>query len=201
MQPYDIVSKLWIEQCTEVFLKELVRARVKQFEPIEELAQEQPAISRADYVLKAKTPAGTSQVFVLEFLTRWETDKLIDLARYTLFCKRKFRMRMRPVLVLFKPHVRARSLYQDECTTFRFQLLKVYELDGAKVLARRILELYPLIPLMRGGVTLAHEANRRLLESQLPRSKKAELLAVLSVFWGCRTRSRRPKLEENRTRI
>src|SRR5689334_13429569 len=66
MQPYDIVSKLWIEQCTEVFLKELVRARVKQFEPIEELAQEQPAISRADYVLKAKTPAGTSQVFVLE---------------------------------------------------------------------------------------------------------------------------------------
>ena len=68
MQPYDIVSKLWIQQCTEAFLKELVRARIKQFEPVEELAQEQPAISRADYVLRAKTPAGTSQVFVLRGL-------------------------------------------------------------------------------------------------------------------------------------
>ena len=78
MQPYDIVSKLWIEQCSGPFLKELVGARIKQFQPIEELAQEQPAISKADYVLKARTPAGTSQVFVLEFLTRWETGKQLS---------------------------------------------------------------------------------------------------------------------------
>src|SRR5690242_599756 len=104
MQPYDIVSKLWIQQCTGPFLRELLGARIKQFKPIEELAQEQPAISKADYVLKAQTPAGTSQIYVLEFLTRWEMTKLIDFARYVLFCRKRFDLRIRPVLVLFKPH-------------------------------------------------------------------------------------------------
>ena len=186
MQSYDIVSKLWIERCTEAFLKELVGARIKQFEPIEEVAQEQPAISKADYVLKAKTASGARHVFVLEFLTRWDTDKLLDFARYTLFCKKKFRLRNRPVLVLFKPSARARAIYEDECVTFRFQLLKLYEVDAAEVLARGIPELYPLIPLMKGGVALAQRANRALLESELPRSKKADLLAVLRVFLGLR---------------
>jgi hypothetical protein len=194
MQPYDIVSKLWIEQCTEAFLKELVGVRIKQLQPVEEAAQEQPAISKADYVLKVKTRSGARQVFVLEFLTRWETDKLIDLARYTLFCKKKFRLRNRPVLVLFKPSAQARAFYRDECTTFRFQLLKLYQVDGARVLARGVPELYPLIPLMKGGVALAERANRALLESEMPRSKKADLLAVLSVFLGLRDSGRAAKI-------
>jgi hypothetical protein len=126
MQPYDIVSKLWIEQCTEPFLKELVGARIKQFQSIEELAQEQPAISKADYVLKAE----------------------------------------------------------------------LYELAAAGVLARRIPELYPLIPLMKGGVALAEEANRALLESELPRSKKADLLAVLTVFLGLRDKGKAAKVRK-----
>ena len=29
MQPYDIVSKLWIEQCSEAFLKELMRRQLR----------------------------------------------------------------------------------------------------------------------------------------------------------------------------
>jgi flagellar biosynthesis/type III secretory pathway protein FliH len=196
MQPYDIVSKLWIEQCSEAFLKELVGARIKEFQPIEQLAQEQPAISKADYVLKAKTPTGASEVFVLEFLTRWETKKLIDFARYSLFCKKKFGVRIRPVLVLFKAHAQARAFYRDEIATFRFQLLKLYEFEAAKVFARRLPELYPLIPLMKGGVALAEEVNRDLLESELPHSKKADLLAVLSVFLGLRDKGLAAKVRK-----
>ena len=66
-------------------------------------------------------------------------------------------------------------------------------MDAVKIFARRIPELYPLIPLMKGGAALAEQANRALLQSELPRSTKADLLAVLRVFLGLRERCWRRK--------
>jgi hypothetical protein len=89
---YDTVSKLWIERCTGPFLKEMLDLPIRQLEPVEELAQEQPSMAKADSVLKATLADGTKQAFILEFLTRWDEDKLLDLAQYTIFCKKKLRL-------------------------------------------------------------------------------------------------------------
>ena len=186
----DIVSKLWIEQCAEPFLRELLGVKPVSMESLEEIAQEQPSISRADYVFKIKAENNEHSVFLLEFLTHWIDDKLIDLARYTLFCKKKLRLRVYPTLILFNPHFKATPVYRDENTRFRCRLVKMWELDAKKFFRKHIPELYPLIPLMKGGVELAEEVNQALMESNLGRLKKTDLLAVFSTFLGLRDKAK-----------
>jgi hypothetical protein len=127
---------------------------------------------------------------------------LLDLAQYTIFCKKKLRLTTGAVLILFTPHSSARSIYEDESITFRFRLLKLYEMDAGEFFARGIPQLYPLIPLMKGGVELAESANRKLIESDLPELDKTALLAVLSVFLGLRDKEKARKiLKEQRERM
>jgi hypothetical protein len=181
---------------------ELLHLPIQQLEPVEELAQEQPSMAKADSVLKATLADNSKQTFILEFLTRWDEEKLLDLAQYTIFCKKKLRLHTEAVLILFTPHSLARSIYQDESITFRFRLLKLYEMDAGEVFARGIPQLYPLIPLMNGGVELAESANRKLIESDLPDLDKTALLAVLSVFLGLRDKDKARKiLKEQRERM
>ena len=71
---YDTVSKLWIERCTGPFLKEMLNLRIQQLDPVEELAQEQPSMAKADSVLKATLADGTQRALILEFLTRSEWE-------------------------------------------------------------------------------------------------------------------------------
>src|SRR4051812_38323881 len=92
--------------------------------------QEQPSMAKADSVLKATLADGTQRAFILEFLTRWDEEKLLDPAQYTIFCKKKLRLKTGAVLILFTPHSAARSIYEDESITFRFRLLKLYEIDA-----------------------------------------------------------------------
>ena len=62
---YDTASKLWIEKCTAPFLKEILDSPIRQLDPVEELAQEQPSMAKADSVLKATLDDGTRRAFIL----------------------------------------------------------------------------------------------------------------------------------------
>src|SRR5216110_326916 len=75
-------------------------------------------------------------------------------------------------------------------------------MDAGEFFARGIPQLYPLIPLMKGGVELAESANRKLIESDLPELDKTALLGVLSVFLGLRDKEKARKiLKEQRERM
>jgi hypothetical protein len=117
---------------------------------------------------------------VSEFQTRWDSNKKLDLALYTLYLKKKYRLRVIPAILLCLPNLKADDLYTDENCHFKFHLVRASEIDARQVFASKELGLYPLLPLLRGGLELVENAGLVLYRSDLDRREKGDLLALLA---------------------
>jgi len=75
-------------------------------------------------------------------------------------------------------------VYQDREVRYQYRVVRVYEADAREVVERGPVCLLPLVPLMRGGVELADEADRRIYESELDRAARADMLTVMAILGG-----------------
>lgn len=73
--------------------------------------------------------------------------------------------------------------------SYRFHLIKVYELDAEAIIAEGVVCLLPLVPLMRDGLRWTEQADRLLCESALPQADKVDMLTVLAIMSGLVSRS------------
>jgi predicted transposase YdaD len=181
---YDIASKRLAEIAPVALLRLLLNAPLHPDTQLEDLPQEMPTLNRADRVWRVICPGEEPFLVLGEFQTHWDTEKKLDIMLYVLWLKKKYRLRVVPVVLLCLPNTSASDVYSDENCSFKFNLVRAYELDGAALLTSRELGLYPLLPLMRGGLALAESAGREIYESKLEPRVKADLLALLGVFLG-----------------
>ena len=182
---YDIISKLWIEQFKE-FLPDLLGGDLKHCEPLEDLQQELPAIYRADYISRVVKKDGGKEILLLELLTRWSKKKLLSLLCYDCHCLIKYELPTRPIVLLFLPNTQASEVFENDHIFYKCRLVRVWELDAQAFFRKGIPELYPWIPLMKGGVEIAEEVSAALLSCGLPAKKKGDLLAIYTTLLGLR---------------
>ena len=94
----------------------------------------------------------------------------------------------------------ALDYYQDSEVQFHFNLVRIYELD-----AREYLDLpeclLGFVPLMKNGTEFTEEAERRIYESRLPRSTRADILTGMAILGGLKDRDLSRMLIEKRRDI
>lgn len=181
---YDVATKVIVEHSKEEMLRWFLRLEPEYVELIEELPQETVSLRRSDYPLWVRTKDSKEQIVVLEFQTRWKWDVPLRLLEYVVRFKLKYRLPVIGVVILFTKREGLEELYEDESVSFRYNLVKVWELKAKEVLQKGELWLYPFVPLMESDEKDIFNAEEKIYSSNLETRDKADLLTALSIFSG-----------------
>lgn len=187
---YDVASKRVLELGGAELLQELLGMPISRAKRIESLPGESATLRSSDYVFRVKRADGSQAIVLLELQTKWSAEKALRLAEYSLRFRERYSRReggpeIIPCMLLFLPHVRARSVVRIPGLTFRFNLFKLWELDGRRALDSGSPGLLPFLPLMRGGTGALEQAQEKIYgAADLSRAAKADLLTSMAIFTG-----------------
>jgi hypothetical protein len=180
---YDIASKIVIEKGKEVILRRFLGMDTKEVELIEELPQEIVSLRRSDFPLLVTLKDGKKIIVLIEIQTDFDLDFVLRFIEYTVHYKRKYGLEVIPFVMLFTSSRLATGFYEDNVLTFKYQVLKLAELDSRDF--RNEIWLYPFLPLMRDGEKLLLEAEKAIYESKKVKVRdKADLLTAMAIFTG-----------------
>ena len=183
-QHYDVATKVLMDKAAGPMLDEFLGIQATDIELIDELPQESASLKRSDYMLRVIDNEGQARIVLWEFLSQWRRNAVLNLCDYGVRALMKYDLPLRPVIFLLASSPQAADTFKNTWLSFRFTLIKVYELPAAEFVARANVHLLPFVPAMRDGETQVWEAERRIYGSALPTPEKADLLAALTIFAG-----------------
>ena len=183
---YDIAAKRIMEIGGADVLRSVAGLEVRELTPLDELPQEQAAITRNDYSSKCRLADDREAIVLLEFQTDWKDAKLLDMAIYAAHRMRRHDLPVLQIMVLFKPHGGATSRFSRDGLTFEFQLVRLWELDVQPFLHPDHPALWPLAALTKDGLVAAEKVDRLLHNSDLPSRERSDLLTIFAIFLGMR---------------
>ena len=181
---YDIATKRLLELNAKAILQEICGIDLKKAKLID-LPQEVFTAKMIDSPFSIEIEGKEKFILLLEWQTVWRKEKLHDLLAYRALLLKKYKLPVKTVMVLFKKHGKAQNFYKDNEVSFRFDLVKLYELEAVPFLEKiekgKDMELSPFIPLMKGGLKMLDKALGVLLG---PKKEKqsADLLTALFLF-------------------
>ncbi len=155
---YDVVSKIILSRCKEVFLEYFCKLSVKDALFLETRPQETASLRRSDFVVKVTLQDNTEFLVLIEFVSYWKPY----LPLRTLECRCRHileeNLPVKTFIFLLTPSSQAVEIYQDEEVRYEYNLVKVYEMDARKVLEEGAICLYSFVPVMREGERMVFEA-------------------------------------------
>ncbi|HEO65550.1 MAG TPA: hypothetical protein ENI73_06730 [Spirochaetes bacterium] len=178
---YDIVSKRLLEIGKESILREIIGVQLDEAKLIE-LPQELLSLNRVDSPLLVEVKDKEDYIILLEWQSNWNADKVQDILGYRSRLKKKYHKPVKSVMVLFQPNNRAISHYKDEELSFHFTLIRMWKLLASHFAEKEIPELWPFLPLMEGGLSYVNKIEKKIYNSSINRSIRADLLTSLSIF-------------------
>ncbi len=181
---YDIALKELLRHCHAAILEDLIGLPVTTSTLIEEKPRETTSVRRSDFVLRVVQADGEELLVLIEFQTHWDRRMPQRMLEYRARYVARMDLDAITVLMLTLPSPSATEEYRDREVHYRYRLVKLYELDAATFIQERKLCLLPLTPLMRDGVALAKEADRLIVESDLPEVTKADMLTTMTLLAG-----------------
>ena len=181
---YDIALKELLRHCHTAILRDLLGLPITASSLIEERPRETASVRRSDFVLRVVQEEGEEYLVLIEFQTYWEPDMGRRMLEYRSRHVLREGLDAITVLILIIPSPSATDHYQDREVDYRYRLIRLYELDAAEFIHERKLCLLPLVPLMRGGVELAREADEIIVKSELAEQTKADMLTAMALLSG-----------------
>lgn len=166
--------------------KESILRRFLDMDPdviefIEELPQETTSLRRSDFPLHVIKKDGNEVIVLIEIQTDFEKDFALRLVEYTVRFRLKYGMEVIPFVMLFTPTQQATGFYEDNVLTFKYRVLRFWELDSKNFDGE--IWLYPFTPLMQNGESLLNKAEKEIYESKdLSNDEKADLLTAMAIF-------------------
>ncbi len=179
---YDIALKTLLETAREDFFRAIIGENVLEFKGIEELPTETVSVRRSDFPVRVKDENGEEMIHLVEFESHWNADKLWSMLGYKARYVEKYGLPVKSTMVLLTKSNVAVNVLEEREITFRFNLVKMWELPAKEFLSQE--HLLPLIPLMDGGVDLTIEAERLIYESNAP--EKFDKLTILAILTSMR---------------
>ena len=198
---YDIATKVLMDKAGERILEKFLGIAVEYLEMLEELPQETVSLKRSDYIFRVTTQDGKLVVVIWEFLSTWKRQSVLNLIDYMVRVLLKFPVPVIPVILLLRPSRSARDYFEESGLTFKFRLVKLYEMLAAEFMKEVDVQLLPFVPAMEGGSQAVWEAEKRIYESELPVEDKADLLTAMAIFAGLKSEALARKLVERRRDI
>jgi hypothetical protein len=128
--------------------------------------------------------SGGQEMAIIEIYAEW--DKLIPLhlIDYRVRHKIQHGVEARSCVILLRPSKSATDRYEDRELRFRFQLVKIYEMDARRMVSEGPLCMLPFVPLMKGGEAALDEAEDLVYRSEKTRPVKADMLTSMAILSG-----------------
>ena len=183
---YDVATKRLMEIDGTSILRQVGGLDVREMKPLDELPQEQTAITRNDFAAKCVLGAGVEAIVLVEFQTVWRRDKLLDMLIYAAHRMRRHDLQVVQIMLLFQPSEGATDRFERDGLTFQFRLVKVWELPVDLFLEPTRPGLWPLAPLAKDGLASAGQVDKLLHSSDLSSSFRSDLLTIFAIFLGLR---------------
>ena len=198
---YDAVSKRLLRLGAKPILSRLLGLPISQSEEVQESPTETVSVRHSDSAHIVTLNDGSQRLVLVEFQTNWDPRVPLRLLEYELRHRLRQSLPVEPVLFLYRPHVAARDFVSEENLTYRFRLVKFWELEAVDFLTADV-HLLPYVVLMRGGLARVDEIDRRILEtSALPNEEKWDLLTVLDIYTGMHNRKLAQALGKKRREL
>ncbi len=181
---YDAALKELLRHCHAAILRDLLGIPVTSSTLMEERPRETTSVRTSDFLLRVVQEDGEEFLVLIEFQTYWQRNVPQRLLEYRARHVLREELDAITVVMLLRPSPSATDHYQDREVDYRFRLVKPYELDAAEVLRENRVCLMPLTPLMQGGVDVAVEAERAIVDSDLAEEVKADMLTNMTLMAG-----------------
>ena len=181
---YDAALKELLRHCHAAILRDLLGIPVTSSTLMEERPRESTSVRTSDFLLRVVQEDGEEFLVLIEFQTYWQRNVPQRLLEYRARHVLREELDAITVVMLLRPSPSATDHYQDREVDYRFRLVKPYELDAAEVLRENRVCLMPLTPLMQGGVDVAVEAERAIVDSDLAEEVKADMLTNMTLMAG-----------------
>ncbi len=181
---YDAALKELLRHCHAAILRDLLGIPVTSSTLMEERPRETTSVRTSDFLLRVVQEDGEEFLVLIEFQTYWQRNVPQRLLEYRARHVLREELDAITVVMLLRPSPSATDHYQDREVDYRFRLVKPYELDAAEVLRENRVCLMPLTPLMQGGVEVAVEAERAIVDSDLAEEVKADMLTNMTLMAG-----------------
>ena len=182
---YDIAAKKLLETGKEEILELFFGIQSESIHIIDELPTESASLRNADFALKIKERGRLEYVLFLELQTEWQNDKILSMVEYAVRYTRRFPgLEIRPCMALLTPSSKAIDFLKNSYLTFRFHLVKMWELNPQDY-ENAGPEIQSLLPLMKSGTLYVEVAEKRIYENRdISRERKGDLLTALAIFTG-----------------
>ncbi len=181
---YDAALKELLRHCHAAILRDLLDIPVTSSTLMEERPWETTSVRTSDFLLRVVQEDGEEFLVLIEFQTYWQRNMPQRLLEYRARHVLREELDAITVVMLLRPSPSATDHYHDREVDYRFRLVKPYELDAAEVLRENKVCLMPLTPLMQGGVDVAVEAERAIVDSDLTEEAKADMLTNMTLMAG-----------------
>lgn len=183
---FDITTKQLMALAGRDIIRQCVGHDPGRLTPLQESPQETTAVRRCDYAAWGRLPDGRRGLHVVDFQTRWERQKPVSLALYALDRSLRIAEPILPVMVLLTRSRAASGVFDNDFVTFRFRLVKMWELDTRPFLNPRTPELWPLAALTEEGVACLPKLRKLINEARLPSPRLADITAFSGILLALR---------------
>ena len=198
---YDAVSKRLLRLGAKPILSRLLGLPISQSEEVQESPTETVSVRHSDSAHIVTLNDGSQRLVLVEFQTNWDPRLPFRLLEYELRHRLRQSLPVEPVLFLYRPHPAAKDSVSEENLTYRFRLVKFWELEAADFVTADV-HLLPYVVLMRGGLARVGEIDRRNLETaDIPNEEKWDLLTVLDIYTGMHDRKLAQALGKKRREL
>ncbi len=163
---YDIALKTLLECAREDFFREILKINILEVKGIEKLAQETVSVRSTDFPVRVVDSNGNELIHLVEFQSDWSREKIWSMLQYKARYTEKYKIPVKSTMLLLRPNNQAVDFLEENEVTFRFNLIKIWELPAIEFMKTQC--LLPMVPLMHGGLELTMEVERLIYASKNP---------------------------------
>jgi len=183
---YDITAKRLLEIGKESILKYFLSIDVESAEILEELPEETVSIRSTDFPIKIREKTGEEYILLFEIQSNWKLSKIYDLIDYWARFKRKYNLPVKCAMLLLNKNENAKDNFVFDGITFKFQLIKMWELNAEDIIKSENAVLLPFVPLSKNGTEFVDSAVEKIYNCNIDREIKSDFVTALAFFTGMR---------------
>lgn len=181
---YDIATKVLMDTCRDEIIRQFLGIEVMESSLIEVLPQETVSLKRSDYPILVTDNKGVTRLAIVEIQTAWNRNVPLNLLDYRTRYLIRQNIEAVSCVILLRPSASATDHYSDTEVSFRYRLIRIYEMDAQKVVSDGLICLMPFVPLMQHGKELLEEADALIYNSGKTRLEKADMLTSMAILSG-----------------
>lgn len=181
---YDIATKVLMDTCRDEIIRQFLGIEVMESSLIEAVPQETVSLKRSDYPILVTDDKGITRLAIIEIQTAWNRNVPLNLLDYRTRYLIRQDIEVISCVILLRPSSAAKDHYSDNEVSFRYRLIRIYEMDAQTVVSDKLICLMPFVPLMKHGKELLEEADTLIYNSRKTRLEKADMLTSMAILSG-----------------